>query len=62
MKQQDPNFNTTAHSAGSSMRICFEVWENADGNSILPHDYQYDNGKPNEPVAAKRSLEIPPNR
>lgn len=53
MKKQDPNFNTNGTFSRVINANLFEVWENRGRKLKLPHDYQYDNGKPNEPVAAK---------
>ena len=53
MKRKDPSFNTN----GSFSRVInanlFEVWENPGRKLKLPHDYQYDNGKPNDVVVAR---------
>lgn len=51
-KKQDPKAV-----GGSFDRVInanlFEVWENPGRRLKLPHDYQYDNGKPQQVVAAK---------
>ncbi len=53
MKKIDPNYNVN----GSFSRIMnanlFEVTENPGRRLKLPHDYQYDNGKPFDAVPAK---------
>jgi Protein of unknown function (DUF1549)/Protein of unknown function (DUF1553) len=53
MKAMDPDANVN----GSFSRVInanlFEVWENKGRRLKLPRDYQYDNGKPNDVVAAK---------
>ena len=53
MKKKDPAFNTN----GSYSRVInanlFDVWENQGRKLKLPHDYQYDDDKPNSLVAAK---------
>ena len=53
MKKKDPSFNTN----GSYSRVInanlFDVWENRGRKLKLPHDYQYDDDKPNAVVAAK---------
>ena len=59
MKAQDPNFNTNG-SFGSMMNAnLFEVWENSGRRLKLPHGYQYENGKPNDVVAAKPIFGLP---
>ncbi|MCA9063659.1 MAG: DUF1553 domain-containing protein [Planctomycetaceae bacterium] len=53
LKQQNPS----ANAGGSFSRVInanlFEVWENPGRNLKLPHDYQYDNGKPEDVVSGK---------
>jgi hypothetical protein len=52
MKALDPAYATTGAFGRVLYANLFEVWENNDRKLKLPHDYQYDNGKPREIVAA----------
>ncbi|MBL8816223.1 MAG: DUF1553 domain-containing protein [Planctomyces sp.] len=53
MKKQDPNYNVNGTFSRVINANLFEVWENRGRKLKLPHDYQYDNGKPNDPVTAR---------
>ena len=59
MKAQDPNFNTNGSFGRMMNANLFEVWENSGRRLKLPHDYQYENGKPNDVVAAKPIFGLP---
>jgi len=53
MKALDPAYNTNGAFGRVLNANLFEVWENNGRKLKLPHDYQYDNGKPHELVAAR---------
>lgn len=53
MKAKDPTFNTNGAFGRMLNANLFEVTENPGRQLKLPHDYQYDNGKPNDSVGAK---------
>lgn len=53
MKKQDASFNTNGTFSRVINANLFEVWENPGRRLKLPHDYQYDNGKPNEVVQSQ---------
>ncbi|MCA9035991.1 MAG: DUF1549 domain-containing protein [Planctomycetaceae bacterium] len=53
MKKKDPSFNTNGSYSRMINANLFEVWENPGRKLKLPHDYAYDNGKPNDLVKPK---------
>lgn len=53
MKAVDANYNTNGTFNRMLNANLFEVWENPGRRLKLPHDYQYDNGKANDPVSPK---------
>jgi hypothetical protein len=53
MKKENPDFNTNGTFSRVINANLFDVWENPGRRLKLPHDYQYDNGKPNDVVAAR---------
>jgi len=53
MKAKDPNFNVNGAFGRILNANLFEVNENPGRRLKLPHDYQYDNGKPDDVISAK---------
>jgi len=53
MKAKDPDANVNGTFSRMVNANLFEVWENKGRRLRLPHDYQYDNGKPRDVVPAK---------
>lgn len=53
MKKIDPKANTNGLFARVVNANLYEVWDQKNRPLKLPHDYQYDNGKPNQRVQMK---------
>lgn len=53
MKKIDPEANTNGQFARMVNANLFEVWDQKNRPLKLPHDYQYDNAKPNQRVQMK---------
>lgn len=65
MKKIDPDANTNGQFARMVNANLFEVWDQKNRPLKLPHDYQYDNGKPNQRVQMKpifgTDIKVSPN-